>query len=105
MIQMVKIEKTKVAVTIYTATHRIDGTYFTIPGARFIDDLNARQKQFIPLRDAIITSSHDGVERQSQCDFIAVSVRSIMFFYPNPRTVDATRRVLQIESRVATLAR
>ncbi len=101
---MVKIEKTKVAVTIYTATHRVDGTYFTIPGTRFIDDLNARQKQFIPLRDATITPSHDGVERQSRCDFIAVSVRSIMFFCPNPRAIDATRRVLQIEPRAGTLA-
>jgi len=101
---MVKIEKIKVAVTIHTLTHRIDGTYFMVPGSRFIDDLNGRQKEFIPLRDAVVTSSRDGVDTEYRCDFIAVSVRNIMLFCPNPKTVAAARRVLRIEPPVETVA-
>jgi hypothetical protein len=101
---MLKIEKIKIAVTIHTATHRIDGTYFMVPDSRFIDDLNARQREFIPLRDAVVTSSRDGVDTEYRCDFIAVSVRNIVLFSPNPKTVDGARRVLRIEPPIEALA-
>jgi hypothetical protein len=97
---MVKVAKTKVAVTVYTPTHRIDGTYFMVPGSRLIDDLNARQKQFIPLSDVQITSLHDGVEMRSRYDFIALSVQSIMLFCPHPKMGDIGRQTLEVEPRV-----
>lgn len=101
---MANIEKEKVAVTIYTATQRIDGTYFMCPGTPFIDDLNARQKEFIPLRDVEITYMHNGVEMQAWYDFIALSVGSITLFCPSPKLVGAGRQTLEIEPRAEALA-
>jgi hypothetical protein len=104
LVNMANIEKEKVAVTIYTATHRLDGTYFMWPGTPFIDDLNGRQKEFIALRDVEITYMHNGVEMQAWYDFIAVSVASITLFCPSPKMVGAGRQTLEIEPGVAALA-
>jgi hypothetical protein len=97
------LEKEQVAVTIYTATHRIEGTYFMYSGTPFIDDLNARQREFIPLRDVEITYMHNGVEMQAWYDFIALNVSSIALFCPSPKMVGGGRQTLEIEPRVAAL--
>ncbi len=65
----------KVRVIVYTATHRIEGTYSKHPGIRFLDDLNSR-KEFIPITNAKISSLGEPV---TQSDFLALNKRVIVF--------------------------
>jgi hypothetical protein len=93
---MLKVEKAQVPVIVYTATHRIEGTYFMCRDGRLSDDLNERHKHFIPLRDVRVTHAENGVETQFRCDFVAVSLQSIVLFCPNPKTHDTARQRLEI---------
>ena len=93
---MLRVEKTKIPVVVYTSTHRIEGTYFMRPDGRLSDDLNERHKQFVPLRDVRVTHAENGSEVSFACDFVAVSLQSIVLFCPNPRAVDAVRPRLEI---------
>ncbi len=67
----------KVRVIVYTATHKIEGTYSKHPDIRFLDDLNSR-KDFIPITNAKISSLGEPVT-QSQSDFLALNKRLIVF--------------------------
>lgn len=93
---MLKVEKTRVPVIVYTATHRIEGTYFMCRDGRLSDDLNERHKQFIPLRDVRVTHAENGAETHFRCDFVAISLQSIVLFCPNPKSDDAARPRLEI---------
>lgn len=93
---MLKVEKAEVPVIVYTATHRIEGTYFMCRDGRLSDDLNERHKQFIPLRDVRVTHAENGVEMHFRCDFVAISLQSIVLFCPNPKIIDAARQRLEI---------
>ncbi|TMI79784.1 MAG: hypothetical protein E6H04_09950 [Bacillati bacterium ANGP1] len=81
---MVKVEKSEVHVLIYTATHKIEGTYFMHPGSRLIDDLNGHLKRFIPLREVSVTNLRDETEVLFKSDFVAVNVEEITLFSPGP---------------------
>lgn len=94
--QMLKVEKAKVPVIVYTATHRIEGTYFMCRDGRLSDDLNEHHKQFIPLRDVRVTHAENGSETSFRCDFIAISLQSIVLFCPNPKAIDPVRQRLEI---------
>ncbi len=65
----------KVRVIVYTATHKIEGTYSKHPDIRFLDDLNSR-KDFIPITNAKISSLGEPV---TQSDFLALNKRVIVF--------------------------
>lgn len=89
---MIKIEKTRVPVIIYTATHKIEGTYFMQQGSRLTDDLNGQQSQFIPLKDVRVTDLKSEGDLQFRCDFMAISVRGIVLFCPKPKAETARAR-------------
>lgn len=79
-----KAEKKEVRVTIYTERHKVDGIYHMVPDARFSDDLNARQKDFIPLTQVTITDLHDAGSPPMTSDFLAVNKHHIVMFLVNP---------------------
>mgnify|MGYP001248759486 CR=1 FL=1 len=66
----------KVRVIVYTATHRIEGTYSKQPDIRFLDDLNSR-RDFIPITNAKISGLLG--EPLTQSDFLALNRRLIVF--------------------------
>ncbi len=69
----------KVRVIVYTATHRIEGTYSKHPDIRFLDDLNSR-RDFIPITNAKISDLLG--EPLTQSDFLALNKRLIVFITP-----------------------
>ena len=75
-----KAEKKAVRVTIYTERHKIEGTYHMVPDARFSDDLNARQKDFIPLTQVTISDLQDGGGGPTATDFLALNKHHIVLF-------------------------
>ncbi len=80
-----KAEKKQVRVTIYTERHKIEGTYHMVPDARFSDDLNARQKDFIPLTRVTITDLQDsGGTAKTTTDFLALNKHHIVLFLFQP---------------------
>lgn len=70
--------KAEVQILVYTATHRIAGTYFKVPDARLLDDLNAR-KDFFPLTHVKISSLTDESRAVLETDFLAVNRHQIAF--------------------------
>jgi hypothetical protein len=79
-----KAEKKEVRVTIFTEQHKVEGTYHMVPDARFSDDLNARQKDFIPLTKASITDLHNSSGPPTATDFLAVNKHHIVLFLIQP---------------------
>ena len=79
-----KAEKKEVRVTIYTEHHKVEGTYHMVPDARFSDDLNARQKDFIPLTKVTITDLHDSGGSPTTSDFLALNKHHIVLFLVQP---------------------
>ena len=75
-----KAEKKAVQVTIFTEQHKVEGTYHMVPDARFSDDLNARQKDFIPLTKVSITDLHNAGGPPVATDFLAVNKHHIVLF-------------------------
>ena len=75
-----KAEKKEVRVTIYTEQHKVDGVYHMVPDARFSDDLNARQKDFIPLTKVTITDLRNTGNPPTISDFLAVNKHHIVMF-------------------------
>ena len=75
-----KAEKKQVRVTIYTEQHKVEGTYHMVPDARFSDDLNARQKDFIPLTKVTITDLHNSGGSPTTSDFLALNKHHIVLF-------------------------
>jgi hypothetical protein len=69
-----------VRVTIYTERHKVDGTYHMFPDGRFSDDLNARQKDFIPLTQATIADLHDAGGPPVTTNFLAVNKHHVVMF-------------------------
>ncbi len=80
-----KAEKRELRVIVYTERHKIEGIYHMVPDARFSDDLNARQKDFIPLTRVRITDVHDSGNPSMESDFLALNKHHIvMFFVQSP---------------------
>ncbi len=75
-----KAAKKAVRVTIFTGQHKVEGTYHMVPDARFSDDLNARQKDFIPLTSVSITDLHNAGGPPMATDFLAVNKHHIVLF-------------------------
>jgi hypothetical protein len=51
-----------------------------VPDARFSDDLNARQKDFIPLTKVTINDLHNSAGPPTTSDFLAVNKHHIVLF-------------------------
>ncbi len=66
----------RVRVIVYTATHRIEGTYSKQSDIRLLDDLNSR-KDFIPITNAKISGLLG--EPPTQSDFLALNKRLVVF--------------------------
>ncbi len=83
---MPAINMEKIPVVIYTARHRIDGTYHLPPGSRLSDHLNGRQRQqeFIALTDAKVADLPDEHRVVFESDFITVNLQSIVLLSPKP---------------------
>ena len=79
-----KAEKKEVRVTIYTERHKIEGNYHMVPDARFSDDLNARQKDFIPLTHVTIADLQDGGGPSVATAFLALNKHHIVLFLVQP---------------------
>jgi hypothetical protein len=86
-----KIDKNLVPVVIYTATHRIEGSYHAFGnGGRLLDDLNEQRRTFIPLTDVRVAKLQaDGEVVVAK--FLAVNLLSVMLFFPNPKVVTQKR--------------
>jgi hypothetical protein len=81
-----RVLKRETPVVIYTATHRIEGTYHAHEGVRFLDDLNGRTaKQFFPLTDVKVTSLENEARILFESDFVAINIRDITLLCPSPR--------------------
>ena len=72
-----KTPREKVLVSIYTVTHRIEGTYFKMPGSRLLDDLNGR-KEFFPLTQVKVSSLAEGLPL-FETDFMAIGKNQVVF--------------------------
>lgn len=79
-----KAEKKVVRVTVFTERHRIEGNYHMVPDARFSDDLNARQKDFIPLTRVTVTDLQDSAGAPITSDFLALNKHHIVLFLVQP---------------------
>lgn len=82
----IRVAMEKIPVVIYTARHRIDGTYHLPPENRLSDHLNSRQRQqeFIALTDAKIANLPDENRIIFESDFITVNLQSVVLFSPKP---------------------
>ena len=86
-----KVGKESVPVVVYTATHRIEGVYHAFGGgSRLLDDLNGRQKEFMPLTDVKLASLQNESSIVLESPFVAVNVHSIQVVCPDPRFVDGS---------------
>lgn len=76
----------KIPVVIYTARHRIDGTYHLPPETRLSDHLNGRQRQqeFIALTDAKVADLPDEHRVIFESDFLTVNLQGVVLFSPKP---------------------
>jgi len=72
-----KTPREKLLVLIYTVTHRIEGTYFKMPGSRLLDDLNGR-KEFFPLTQVKVSSLAEGV-LLFETEFMAIGKDQVVF--------------------------
>lgn len=100
MTPSVRIKKTITPIIIYTATHRIEGFYYSFESSeRLLDDLNGRNTEFIPVTEARITTlgTHDGL---IVAKFVAVNVHSIALFFPNPKGVGAEKESRLVASDI-----
>lgn len=76
-----KTAKEEVHLVVYTLTHRVEGTYFKVPEARLLDDLNGRAvRDFIPMRSVKIFSL-DGTGAAESWDFAAVNRHQVVFVH------------------------
>jgi len=82
-----KTPREKLLVLIYTVTHRIEGTYFKMPGSRLLDDLNGR-KEFFPLTQVKVSSLAEGVPL-FETEFMAIGKDQVVFVIEKG-PVDAT---------------
>lgn len=81
-----KVPKGAISVVIYTAAHRIEATYHTHQDvSRLLDDLNGRQKDFIPLTNVKVANLQDETRIVFESDFIAFNKHSIVLFSENPK--------------------
>lgn len=78
-----RIEKSQIPTLIYTSTHRIEGTYFKLPDARLLDDLNAR-KDFIPLSQVRVSSLQNENEILFESDLVIVNKHQIALLVFDP---------------------
>ncbi len=81
-----KIEKAQIHTLIITSTHRIEGTYFKIPDARLLDDLNAR-KDFIPMSQVKVSSLQNEHETLFESKFVIVNKHQIALLVFDPKGV------------------
>ena len=75
-----KTPKSEVQVLVYTATHKIEGTYFKVPDARLLDDLNAR-KDFVPLTHVKVFSLTDEKTVLFEAEFMALNRHHVVLIY------------------------
>lgn len=76
-----KTTKEEVRLVVYTATHRVEGTYFKVPESRLLDDLNGRAaRDFIPMRNVRI-SNLDGTGPSESWDFAALNRHQVVFVH------------------------
>jgi hypothetical protein len=81
-----RVLKKETLVVIYTATHRIEGTYHAHEGSRLLDDLNGRSsKQFFPLTNVKVMSLESEGRVLFESDFAAINVHDITLLCPSPR--------------------
>jgi uncharacterized protein DUF6812 len=91
-----KIKKKITPVVIYTAMHKIEGFYYSFENSeRLLDDLNARNTEFIPLTDVKITKLETG-DGLIVASFVAVNVHSITLFFPNPKAASAGGKEIRL---------
>jgi hypothetical protein len=76
-----KAEKKELRVTIYTERHKITGSYFVVPDARFSDDLNARQKDFIPITRATIHDLDGSGDSSMSSEFMMINKHHIVLLF------------------------
>lgn len=76
-----KAEKKELHVTLHTERHRITGSYYMVPDARFSDDLNARSKDFIPLTRVTISELDGSGGPSTQAEFVMVNKHHIVLVF------------------------
>lgn len=72
----------KIPVVIFTSDHKFEGVYHSYEGNRLLDDLNARQKPFVPLTRVRITNLGDENAAPLELDFLAVHIDHVTFVAP-----------------------
>jgi hypothetical protein len=78
---MMKIDKSKKDVIVFTLHHRLEGTMYTYRGARILDELNAGAKNFIALTDVDVYSLTDN-HPLYHANFIALNKAHIVHILP-----------------------
>ncbi len=77
-----KVQKMKIPVVIFTADHKFEGTYHSYEGNRLLDDLNARQKPFIPLTQVRVTDLRHKDTAPRDLEFLVVHIDHVSFVAP-----------------------
>lgn len=77
-----KVQKMRIPVVLFTADHKLEGVYHSYEGNRLLDDLNARQKPFVPLTQVRVTDLQHENAAPLELDFLAVHVDHITFVAP-----------------------
>lgn len=75
-------EKTKIRVSIFTGTYRIEGDLHVLPGSRLTDLVNVKARNdFMPVTRAVVYGQTKS-ELLYEVDFISINRDSIIMMFP-----------------------
>lgn len=74
--------KEKVPVILLTASYRVEGEMHVVPGGRMIDEINKKDRDFIPVTNATIYEIAGDAPLDS-LEFIAVNKNQVIMVAPS----------------------
>ncbi len=77
-----KVVKEKVPVILLTASYRVEGEMHVVPGGRMIDEINKKDRDFIPVTNATIYEIAGDAPLDS-LEFIAVNKNQVIMVAPS----------------------
>ncbi|MCQ2735881.1 MAG: hypothetical protein MJ234_01505 [bacterium] len=77
-----RVPKEKVPVILLTSSYRVEGELHVVPGGRLIDEINKKDRDFIPVTNATIYEIAGDAPLDS-LDFIAINKTQVVMIAPS----------------------
>lgn len=76
-----KVVKEKIPVVILTNNYRVEGEMHLVPGGRLIDEINKKDRNFLPVTNVTIYDVK-GDSPLDTLDFLAINKELVVFVTP-----------------------